>query len=51
MDDVCEGPGHGCGEDWDAEKNKVKNGDGGEVAEPHAPRIQPRGVRVCDGCS
>ena len=50
MNDVREGPGHGRGEDGNAEKNEVQNGDRSEVAQPHAPRVEPGGVGVSDGC-
>ena len=46
---VRERPGHGRGDERDAHQNEVQDGDGGQVAEPHPARVQPRRVGVRDG--
>ena len=49
MHGVGERPGHGRRDERDAHQNEVQDGDGGEVAEPHPARVQPRRVGVRDG--
>lgn len=49
MDDVREGPGHGSGDEGHAHEDEVEDGDGSEVAKPHATGVEPRGVGVRDG--
>ena len=46
MDDMCECPRLRCREEWEAHDQCVKYGDGGEVAEPHPPTVQPVHVPI-----
>ncbi len=41
VDHVSERPGHGSGDERHAHQHEVEDGDGGEVAGPHPPAVQP----------
>lgn len=46
MNDVCEGPCLRRGQERYAENEAVQNGDGSQIAEPHAAIIEPVLVSV-----